>query len=105
MGRVKYSEFVDLLDVESLMADIGFEPLHQDNRGNYVGYCLWPEHHTNGDTTGKFAIHPDKKVYNCYVCGGGSLLSMMMELNGWDSETAENTCDSLLAMRGTITSS
>jgi DNA primase len=90
MGRVKYSEFVDLLDVESLMADIGFEPLHQDNRGNYVGYCLWPEHHTNGDTTGKFAIHPDKKVYNCYVCGGGSLLSMMMELNGWDSETAEN---------------
>jgi DNA primase len=90
MGRIKYSEFVDLLDVESLMADIGFDPLHMDNRGNYVGYCLWPENHTNGDTTGKFAIHPDKKVYNCYVCGGGSLLSMMMELNGWDSETAEN---------------
>src|SRR4051812_48300346 len=64
MGRVKYSEFVDLLDVESLMSDIGFEPLHVDNRGNYVGYCLWPENHTNGDTTGKFAIHPEKKVYN-----------------------------------------
>jgi DNA primase len=90
MGRVKYSEFVDLLDVESLMPAIGFEPLHMDNRGNYVGYCLWPQNHTNGDTTGKFAIHPEKKVYNCYVCGGGSLLSLVMELNEWDSETAEN---------------
>jgi DNA primase len=90
MGRVKYSEFVDQLDVDALMEAIGFTPEYMDNRGNHVGYCVWPEHHTNGDTTGKFAIHPEKMVYNCYVCGGGSLLSLVMELNGWDSETAEN---------------
>jgi DNA primase len=40
--------------------------------------------------TGKFAIHPEKKVYNCFVCGGGSLLSLVMELNDWDSDTAES---------------
>lgn len=89
MGRVKYSQFVDRIDVDEFMSAIGFEPMGEDGRGNLIGYCVWPERHTNGDTTGKFAIHPEKKVYNCYVCGGGSLLSLVMELNSWDSETAE----------------
>jgi hypothetical protein len=90
MGRVKYSQFVDQIDVEEVMSAIGFTPEYEDNRGNYVGYCIWPERHSNGDTTGKFAIHPEKRVYNCYVCGGGSLLSLVMEFYDWDSETAEN---------------
>jgi DNA primase len=90
MGRVKYSQFEHRIDVDELISDLGFSPEYEDNRGNYVGYCMWPENHSNGDTTGKFAIHPDKKVYNCYVCGGGSLLSLVMELKSWDSETAED---------------
>lgn len=90
MGRTKYSEFAEFIDVDSLVSAIGFDPLYEDARGNLVGYCLWPEQHTNGDTTGKFAIHPEKKMYNCYVCGGGSLLSLVMELYSWDSETAED---------------
>ena len=90
MGRVKYSQFEDRIDVPELCNAIGFNPEYEDNRGNLVGYCLWPDNHANGDTTGKFAIHPEKKVYNCYVCGGGSLLSLVMELYSWDSETAED---------------
>ena len=77
-NRVKYSQFVDRLDVNALCEAIGFEPEYEDARGNLVGYCIWPENHSHGDTTGKFAIHPEKKVYNCYVCGGGSLLSLIM---------------------------
>lgn len=90
MGRAKYSQFADQIDVEEFMSAIGFAPEWEDNRGNYVGYCIWPQNHSNGDTTGKFAIHPEKKAYNCYVCGGGSLLSLVMELYSWDSETAED---------------
>ena len=90
MARVKYSQFEDRIDVPELCNAIGFNPEYEDNRGNLVGYCLWPDNHANGDTTGKFAIHPEKKVYNCYVCGGGSLLSLVMELYSWDSETAED---------------
>jgi hypothetical protein len=90
MGRVKYSQFEDRIDVPELCNAIGFNPEYEDARGNLVGYCLFPDNHSNGDTTGKFAIHPDKKLYNCYVCGGGSLLSLVMELYSWDSETAEN---------------
>lgn len=90
MGRTKYSQFVDQIDVDEFMSAIGFTPEYEDHRGNQVGFCLFPSNHTNGDTTGKFAIHPEKKAYNCYVCGGGSLLSLVMELNSWDSETAED---------------
>jgi DNA primase len=90
MGRVKYSQFEDRIDVPELCQAIGFNVEWEDNRGNLCGYCLFPQNHTNGDTTGKFAIHPEKKVYNCYACGGGSLLSLVMELNSWDSETAED---------------
>lgn len=90
MGRVKYSQFADRIDVEELMSAIEFSPEYEDAHGNYVGYCMWPENHSHGDTTGKFAIHPEKKVYNCYVCGGGSLLSLVMELYSVDSESAED---------------
>src|ERR1019366_634876 len=48
----------------------------------------FPDNHKSGDSTGKFAIHRDKRVYNCFVCGGGSLLSLAMELRGLDVEQA-----------------
>jgi hypothetical protein len=44
--------------------------------------------HKNGDTTGKFALNVDKKVYNCFVCGGGSLLSLVMAIQDLDVEAA-----------------
>lgn len=76
--KLRYSEIKDDIDIDQVEAAIGFSPLYTD-RGNDVGHCIWPENHSNGDTTGKFAIHRDKKVYNCWVCGGGSLLSLVME--------------------------
>jgi DNA primase len=88
VARQKYSDFVDRLDVDALEEALGFDVLYQDGKGNDVGYCLFPENHSHGDTTGKFAIHRESKVYNCWVCGGGSLLSLVMEFKGWDSETA-----------------
>jgi hypothetical protein len=78
--RPRYHEFVD-------EAAIDFTPLYHD-RGNDVGHCVFPDNHSNGDTSGKFAIHREKKVYNCWVCDGGDLLSLVMELYDWDTETA-----------------
>lgn len=87
MGKLRYSEFVDRIDIDKLETAIGFEPLRTD-RGNDVGHCIWPQHHSNGDTTGKFAIHRESRVYNCWVCGGGSLLSLAMELYDFDVDEA-----------------
>lgn len=85
--KPRYSEFWDRINVEAFEEAIGFSP-EDDRNGNDVGYCLWPENHANGDTTGKFGIHREKRVYNCWACGGGSLLSLTMELYGYDVDEA-----------------
>jgi DNA primase len=85
--KLRYSEFWDRINVDAFEEAIGFEPTDERN-GNDVGFCIWPENHSNGDTTGKFGIHREKRVYNCYVCGGGSLLSLVMELYDFDVDEA-----------------
>lgn len=87
MPKLRYSEFKDRLDVDQFESAIGFHPLSQQG-GNDIGYCVFPENHSHGDTTGKFAIHREKMVYNCFVCGGGSLLSLVMELHEFDVDQA-----------------
>lgn len=89
MGKPRYSEFVYDLDIDAFEAAISFEPVEQVG-DNDVGQCpdVWGMHQ-HGDTTGKFAIHRDKRVYNCWVCGGGSLLSLVMEM--FDMEVDDAT--------------
>lgn len=87
MTRSRYHEFVDDIDLDMFYEAIGFEP-RMNLKDNDMGYCLFPENHSHGDTKGKFAIHRGKKVYNCFVCGGGSLLSLVVELKGWEPEVA-----------------
>lgn len=88
MSKPRYSEFRERIDIDAVEDAIGFAPLHTDNKGNDVGHCLFPQNHSHGDTTGKFAIHREKLVWGCWVCGGGDLRDLVMELYDWDSETA-----------------
>jgi DNA primase len=83
----RYADFSEEIDLDALYSTIGFEVLDTDGL-NDVGHCMFPENHSNGDTTGKFAIHREKKVYNCWVCGGGSLLSLVMEIQNCGTEAA-----------------
>lgn len=79
-NKLRYEDFWDRIDVDAFEEAIGFTPIDTDHNGNDVGHCLFPENHTHGDQTGKFAIHREKRVYNCWACGGGSLLSLVVEL-------------------------
>lgn len=86
--KLRYEEFKDRIEVDVLEEAIEFEPI-ESKGGNDIGYCPLPNGwHKNGDSTGKFAIHRDKKVYNCWVCGGGSLLSLAMEVNDMSVDEA-----------------
>lgn len=79
----RYSEYSHRIDIDAFEEAINFEFIDDDGKGNDVGYCPDPwGMHKNGDTTGKFAIHREKKVFNCWVCGGGTLLSLAMAI--WD---------------------
>ena len=67
----RYSQFVNRIDIDAVEQELDFEVLREEN-GNDIGYCVLPYGlHNNGDTTGKLAIHRDKKVYNCWVCETG----------------------------------
>lgn len=79
MAKHRYSEFKDQIDVDAFETAIDFEPTERKGH-NDVGQCpdLWGQH-KHGDTTGKFAIHREERVYNCWVCGGGNFLSLTME--------------------------
>lgn len=78
-----YSEYAHRIDIDAFEEAIGFQFIENDGKGNDVGYCPDPwGMHKHGDTTGKFAIHREKRVFNCWVCGGGTLLSLAMAV--WD---------------------
>lgn len=88
MGKHRYNDFKDQIDVDSFEAAIGFEPI--DKKGqNDIGHCpdMWGMH-KHGDTTGKFAIHREDKLYNCWVCGGGNFLSLAMSIFDMNVEDA-----------------
>lgn len=86
--KLEYKDFVDSLDIDAFEEEIDFSPLEHRN-GEDIGYCpdIWGLH-KHGDTTGKFAINRDKRVYHCFVCGGGTLLSLVMEKYKLDEESA-----------------
>lgn len=88
-GRaLRYKDFYSQIDYDSLYSDLCWDPL-STNGPEDKGYCLDPwKMHKNGDTTGKLAINRDKGVYNCWVCGGGTILSLVMEVKSLDIDEA-----------------
>lgn len=87
MSKLRYSNFRGSIDIDALEDALGFAPLYHHN-GNDAGYCLFPDNHKSGDSTGKFAIHREKKVWNCFVCGGGDLVSLVMLLYDMEIDAA-----------------
>lgn len=85
----RYSEFANRIDIDALEDALEIDFIDNDGKGNDVGYCPDPwNQHKNGDTTGKFAIHRDKRLYNCWVCGGGTLLDLTMAIRDIGEEAA-----------------
>jgi hypothetical protein len=85
---LRYSEFAHDIDVDEFEQEIGFEVLEQA-RGFDIGICpdAWGLH-KNGDSTGKFGIYRENRTFNCFVCGGGTLLSLAMAVKDYDEEAA-----------------
>lgn len=88
MRGVRYQDFYKQIDYDLLYADLCWEPIESYGPED-KGYCFDPwKTHKNGDTTGKLAINRDKGVYNCWVCGGGTILSLVMEVKKLSPEEA-----------------
>jgi DNA primase len=85
---MKYSEFVQDIDVEAVEEELGLEAI-EVKKSESRHYCPLPNgNHNNGDTSGKFYINRDMRVYNCWVCGGGNLVSLVCEMKDISPEDA-----------------
>lgn len=85
---MKYSEFVKDIDVDAMEEALGLQAI-EVRKSESRHYCPLPlGGHKNGDTTGKFFINRDRKVYHCWICGGGSLVSLVCELKDCPPEEA-----------------
>ena len=86
-SHLKWDDIYPRIDWEKLYDELGWEPIY--TRGDEdKGYCLMPQNHTHGDSTGKLAINRAKGLYNCWVCGGGTvvqLVSAVRSLSAQDS--------------------
>lgn len=86
--KLKYSRFSDRINMEAFYNAVNFDPT-SSTRDEDTGYCSdMFGLHTHGDTTGKLSFNHEKKVYNCWVCGGGTLLDYAMNYNSMDGEDA-----------------
>ena len=59
--KLRYADFWDSINVDAVEEALGWVPEYTHN-DNDVGYCIFPENHSHGDTTGKFAIHREKRI-------------------------------------------
>lgn len=86
MKSLKYSQIADAIDMDLFEEAIEFEPMSSKGPED-MGKCpdYW-QMHKHGDTTGKFSINRDKKLFHCFVCGGGSLLALAMAFLDTDED-------------------
>jgi len=85
----KYFDIVNTIDVDEFESAIGFEPMGNSANGEDWGQCPDPwDMHKHGDRTGKFSINREKRVFNCFVCGGGNLLSLAMAIYNFQEDEA-----------------
>lgn len=74
---------------EELLADLGIQMAHRD--GDWI-MCHCPDfggNHKNGDSNPSFGFDTERLVYNCFVCGGGTLFRLVEEMEDIDREAAE----------------
>lgn len=94
MKRPPYREFVQRIDTDRFIDTLGILGAHtlKENKLGHpllVGQCPDYWHlHKNGDQTGKFALNTELRTYNCFVCGRGSIIDLVMAAHDFDADSA-----------------
>jgi DNA primase len=78
-GSVDGQEILESLGVQ--IASISGEEI--------LCHCPFSENHKNGDRNPSFGFNTRLLVFNCFTCGGGTLLSLVKRLQSLSEEDAE----------------
>lgn len=85
--ELRYSSIASRIDIDAMEEGLGWSPDYQSGDED-KGFCPFPENHMHGDTSGKFSINREKRIWGCWVCGGGNLLSLAMLMLDADEHEA-----------------
>jgi DNA primase len=77
---------INLLDV--VLPDLGIEICQVRGHEINVRCPDWMGNHTHGDKSPSMYVNDDKLTFNCFVCGGGSLVSLVREVLNVSEEEA-----------------
>lgn len=77
------------LDFEEVLEGLGIEVSH--TLGDWIMcHCPNPAGHSNGDMNPSFGFNAAELRYNCFVCGGGTLLELVKDQLEVDDQGAAN---------------
>lgn len=68
------------IDAEEVLEALGIDIAFRRN-DQLMCHCPdWLGNHANGDANPSFGFNEEKLLYNCFVCGGGNLIQLTMNL-------------------------
>lgn len=77
------------IDVEPMLEGLGIDLGYRVSPTQIMCHCPdWLGNHKNGDANPSFGFNEEKYVYNCFVCGGGTLLDLVQILLGCNQDDA-----------------
>ena len=76
------------IDAKEILETLGMSIVQVGN-DEIICHCPFAENHKNGDKTPSFSFNTEKMVYNCFTCGGGTLISLIKYLRGLDDSQVE----------------
>lgn len=76
------------LDVKDLLESLGVNIINVSGE-EIICQCPFSENHKNADKTPSFSFNTKELIYNCFACGGGTLLTLIKYINGWDDSQTE----------------
>lgn len=83
---VDWEDIKDSIDFGDVVNGLGVSLLEQKGH-EHSAHCPLPSH-PGADRSPSFWVNDRKLVYNCFVCGGGDLPSLVQEVEGLDYEAA-----------------
>lgn len=77
------------IDVEPMLEALGIDLGYRIGPTQIMCHCPdWQGNHSNGDANPSFGFNEEKYVYNCFVCGGGTLLDLTKQMLGVEEDEA-----------------
>lgn len=66
------------LDYDEVLEGLGIDVAY--HLGDQIMcHCPNPDNHSNGDRNPSFGFNTEEMIYNCFVCGGGTLLDLVVQ--------------------------